>query len=683
MQLCRLRETTALISAAVFTSNGVHTRLLTYQLRAAGSVAFMQMGKVLVEEDRIKHRLLLILFAAGIAFTIVSGGASWWLSGRSLRSTRFMWEQQQTFVANASHELRTPLTLIRASTQVLQLSFEPSDLQRQLLDDVINETDYMSRLVDDMLVLSRLDAGQLQLDTSTIELSELFPKIVRPFASLARERGVDVGLVRAEGVVFADSIRLWQVLLIVLDNALRHTPAGGRITLESEVRDQTVQITVADTGNGIDPADLPHVFERFYKADTSRGDRHSAGLGLSIAKPLVVLHGGELTIQSTRGVGTLAIITLPAQLGPPIPEVSRISRAPRFKADHRHTRHGSMLMIKQHRASYMQKITRRRFLRHAAVAGGIGVFSHANGRYKITLGQEPVVYKLRVLHTNDHHGRIEPVSIAIRNAPEPAIAREFGGVARRKALIDQVLATAAPDENVVLLDAGDVFQGTLYFTQYSGQADLHFYNGMNYHAVAVGNHEFDKGQATLRDFVLNANFPLLSANLYVEPSAVLAAAVAPTDIATPGRLGKRVIIAKGGKKIGLFGLTPPTTSILSNAGAGVTFGSNLANRRANASRCTGGRGCELHHRTDAHRLCRRYSARRTGARHRPHCRRTLTLRRSCRYRPAHRLAWRRRARTLPSSGIRMARTSLSPPTGNGEHGWAISPSDSMPKAWYR
>jgi 5'-nucleotidase len=100
-----------------------------------------------------------------------------------------------------------------------------------------------------------------------------------------------------------------------------------------------------------------------------------------------------------------------------------------------------------------QKITRRRFLRRAALVGGAALTIYANGHYRIALGEGPVVYKLRILHTNDHHSRIEPDKVTLHTVPDPAITRDFGGVARRKTLIDQVKATAGADENVLLLDA--------------------------------------------------------------------------------------------------------------------------------------------------------------------------------------------------------------------------------------
>lgn len=220
----------------------------------------------------------------------------------------------------------------------------------------------------------------------------------------------------------------------------------------------------------------------------------------------------------------------------------------------------------------MQKISRRAFFRCAVLAGGISL---ASWHYHVALADDPVVYKLRILHTNDHHARIEPHTLGIRSTANPPLTRSLGGVARRKTLIDQIRA-AAPNENILLLDAGDIFQGTLYFSQYNGLADLYFYNNMHYDAVAVGNHEFDRGQGVLKTFILGANFPMLTANVDIQPDAELAVALAPDAFAVPGRLGKRLLLSKSGRSIGLFGLTPASTAVLSNPGAGISFGANLA-----------------------------------------------------------------------------------------------------------
>ena len=197
----------------------------------------------------------------------------------------------------------------------------------------------------------------------------------------------------------------------------------------------------------------------------------------------------------------------------------------------------------------MAQISRRTFLRHMAVGGGSLVwlctgieFAHAAG---------PEAYKLRIIHTNDHHARIEPVTGGTPVAPI------HGGVSRRKTLIDAIRDQGG---NQILLDAGDVFQGTLWFTQYLGQADLEFYNAMGYEAMTIGNHEFDKGQQPLADYIKRAKFPVLSANITADSSAVIAGLFKPW-----------IIKEIDGQKIGIFGLTTEETPVLSSPGAGVTF----------------------------------------------------------------------------------------------------------------
>lgn len=223
------------------------------------------------------------------------------------------------------------------------------------------------------------------------------------------------------------------------------------------------------------------------------------------------------------------------------------------------------------------KFSRRAFFRQTLAAGGVTLFVYANGRYRMTFANSgAVTYKLRIVHTNDHHARIEPARDVSISA-SPATTRNLGGVARRKTMIDARKASAIVNgEEFMLIDAGDVFQGTLYFNKFQGQADLRFYNLMGYEAMAIGNHEFDSGQQTLVDFIKGANFPIISANIDAQPASLLGAIAA--DVADPAadKWGKRVIITKGAKKIGLFGLTPPDTGILSSPGAGVTFGADLA-----------------------------------------------------------------------------------------------------------
>ncbi|WP_448545198.1 bifunctional metallophosphatase/5'-nucleotidase [Roseiflexus sp.] len=191
-------------------------------------------------------------------------------------------------------------------------------------------------------------------------------------------------------------------------------------------------------------------------------------------------------------------------------------------------------------------ISRRTFVKTMAV--GSGTIAYLATALTVH-GAGPEVYTLRIIHTNDHHARIEPVFSG--NNPL------HGGVSRRKTLIDAIRREGG---NQLLLDAGDVFQGTLYFNQYRGLADLEFYNALKYDAVAIGNHEFDIGQAPLADFARGATFPLLSANIQVDRSSPLFGLIKPW-----------VVIWVGGQPIGIIGVTTEDTPVLSNPGPGVRF----------------------------------------------------------------------------------------------------------------
>lgn len=296
----------------VTTPDGQRVRLLTYRLTRADGPAALQLGRALGDQERVLAQLTSGLLALATASMALVGAASWWLAGRSLRPAQGAWERQQRFIANASHELRAPLTLIRASAEVALRETPPDEAERrELLGDVLAESDHMRRLVDDLLVLSRLDSGRLPLQLEPVALDALLAELQRQAARLGAERGVAVELGPAGGVVRADAERLRQVLLILLDNALRHTPQGGRITLTAEPLRRGVRVSVADTGCGIAPEHLPHIFERFYRADSAR-DGSGVGLGLSIAKGLVEAMGGQIGAASTPGQGTTIWAVLPA-----------------------------------------------------------------------------------------------------------------------------------------------------------------------------------------------------------------------------------------------------------------------------------------------------------------------------------------------------------------------------------
>jgi two-component system, OmpR family, sensor histidine kinase CiaH len=297
---------------ATVTVNGQPTRVLGRSL-PNGSILYV--GQSLVAENNALRLLLLVLLAgAGFALVLSFGGA-WFLSGRALIPIQQAFRRQQEFVADASHELRTPLTVLRSATELLNRHRdEPLASNGALFDDIRAEIARMERLAADLLTLARSDQGELELMVAPLDLASLTGDVMRRVAPLAQAQDVALAL-ETDGppaTVEADPDRLQQVLLILLDNAIKHTPAGGRVAVAVHRQGAAAVLEVSDTGAGIAPEDLPRIFDRFYRADTARSHaRGGTGLGLAIAKTLVDAHHGALTLTSTPGVGTRASVRLP------------------------------------------------------------------------------------------------------------------------------------------------------------------------------------------------------------------------------------------------------------------------------------------------------------------------------------------------------------------------------------
>jgi signal transduction histidine kinase len=297
--------------------DGTTYRLLTKRVLTSAGPVYLQAGRSLADQQRILQQLVLWILGLSAVTTLFLGWGSWWLAGRSLGPAQQAWERQQAFVANASHELRTPLTLLRASAEVAQRRLPQASPSAPLLQDVLRETDHMAALVEDLLLLSRLDAGALPMDIAPLEVAGLFNGLESSAIQLAQERGVSLTFEAGQARVLADPVRLRQVLLVLIDNALRHTSSGGQVRVEAKPGLKTVRLVVRDNGSGIAPEHMPHVFERFYRADPERSS--GSGLGLPIARSMVLGMHGEIHLASTPGQGTAATVTLPAAAKAPLP----------------------------------------------------------------------------------------------------------------------------------------------------------------------------------------------------------------------------------------------------------------------------------------------------------------------------------------------------------------------------
>jgi signal transduction histidine kinase len=335
-------------------------------------LAVMQLGLWMQPYDHALHELLLVLALVGAGGLVLALGSGFFLASRAMAPVRIAFRRQRDFVADASHELRTPLMLVRADVDVLSrelrsararlLASSPAPLlsgapvhaaeapesgqaretlaqlddQLELVGDALSEIDRMSRLLGDLLLLARMDAGAVAQTQEPVMLDELLSDLVAQVRRKAEEQGLHVDTHVGSGACVAGNAdQMRRLFLILLDNAMRYNQPDGSITLTSAIAGHRARVTVADTGIGIAPADLPHIFERFYRADVahsrqsgplqasvesaassaSDGAGAGAGLGLAIAREIIQAHHGQIEVKSAPGRGTAFILSLPLAPG--------------------------------------------------------------------------------------------------------------------------------------------------------------------------------------------------------------------------------------------------------------------------------------------------------------------------------------------------------------------------------
>jgi signal transduction histidine kinase len=231
----------------------------------------------------------------------------------SIRPAQAAYEEMRRFLADAAHELRTPVAVLRARAEVaLQRERAPAEY-RGALAEVGREAEVMGRIVDDLLILARVESGVRSVMKEPVYLDDLVSGAAASAGVLAESRGVrlEVGEFDEAGVT-GDPALLRQLLLILLQNAVKYTPQGGAVRVDVHSRGGSPTVVVEDTGMGIAAGELPHVFERFYRGEEARGVTEGAGLGLSIARRIVAGHGGRIDVRSQPGRGTRVTVVFPA-----------------------------------------------------------------------------------------------------------------------------------------------------------------------------------------------------------------------------------------------------------------------------------------------------------------------------------------------------------------------------------
>ena len=250
---------------------------------------------------------------SAIAIPLGGNGAGVLLSLHDLTAFRQLETTRREFVSNVSHELRSPLASIRSMVETLAGgAIEDRRIAADFVARIEQDVRRMEALVSDLLELSRLESGQVALDVRPLGLKSIAEDTVAAFRERSADLGVSIDIEIPDDLplVSGESEKIRQVLTNLMDNALKFTPPGGRITLSALPDDRRVAVRVSNTGDGIAPKHLPHLFERFYKVDRSRRDQ-GTGLGLAIVKHVVLAHGGDVDVESSLGEGATFTFTLP------------------------------------------------------------------------------------------------------------------------------------------------------------------------------------------------------------------------------------------------------------------------------------------------------------------------------------------------------------------------------------
>jgi heavy metal sensor kinase len=330
-------------------------RLLVQRLPTGRGVLVVADGLEGVE--RSVHSLILLLLVAGPVAVAVAGGGGFLLARSALRPVARMTGEaaaigverldervavprtrdelhrlattlnamlerleqgvadKRRFVADASHELRTPLAVMRAELEVGLQETDLSQEARDVLGSSVEEVDRMARIVDNLLTLARIDEGKLRLLRTDVSLSPAIATVVDELTPMARSRGVRLLRSAREGdgpSVVADAERLHQVLLNLLENAIKYTDPGGEVTAQPWTNGSMAGVTVRDSGRGIPTDEVTHVFERFYRVGAARSrDDGGSGLGLAICHEIIEAHGGQISVRSEPGRGSEFTFSLP------------------------------------------------------------------------------------------------------------------------------------------------------------------------------------------------------------------------------------------------------------------------------------------------------------------------------------------------------------------------------------
>jgi signal transduction histidine kinase len=296
----------------VITIDGVQFRVLTKTVSAQDSTITLQVVTDISDETRTLQTMAAVLVFGGLAILLGALAVGWVYSSRAMVPIRDSLRRQRQFAADASHELRTPLAIIRATVDDLRAAPGSADPDvRAGLDDIVAETEHLSALVADLLVLARVDSSAIEIEKADVDLAAIAGSAVDGLRAVAQDRDVRLTFDGTGGPMVGDAVRLRQLVTILVENGIRHTPGGGTVATAVAADNGAVMLRVEDDGPGIPPDQIDRVFDRFWRGTSPQS--HGTGLGLAIAAWIVTRHGGSIQAGNRERAGARFVVRLPVR----------------------------------------------------------------------------------------------------------------------------------------------------------------------------------------------------------------------------------------------------------------------------------------------------------------------------------------------------------------------------------